>query len=247
MANFYGNLENFLAWPTENDHYGAGIVGDGRIITELNMTPLLAGLAGRNVVLSGFALPTNTSGTPNPITAGTAIVSGVYISGAGTYPITVSYTASSTNWVWLVLVRDSNGRVLRPEITVTAGATKPADPTDSVLLGSVTVNGSGVITATSDFRNSGRVIRGSFAIYDGSTVTPIDYVTGGWTIASVYHEFTVTFPAFLRAPMVRVMQYDTTSTPIWACYAERATSTTTWVRAFGDTNAGDTVNFEIAG
>lgn len=247
MANFYGNLENYLCWPTENDHHGAGVVGDARIITELNLTPLLAGLAGKNCVLSGFALPTNTSGAPNPITAGTAIVSGVYIAGAGAYTLTVSYTASSTNWVWLVLVRDSNGRVLRPEITVTAGATKPADPADSVLLGSVAVNGSGVITATEDFRNSGRVLRGAFRVAGDSSIDTIDYATGGWTVAAGYLTATVTFaPVFLRAPMVSWRKYDD-SAGTWSASSARATSASTHAFAWAASSTSDTFWFEIAG
>lgn len=247
MANFYGNLENYLAWPTENDHYGAGIVGDGRIITELHMTPLLAGLAGRNVVLSGFALPTNTSGTPDPITAGTAVVSGVYISGAGAYPITVSYTVSSTNWVWLVLVRDSNGRVLRPEITVTAGSAKPTDPADSVLLGSVTVNGSGVVTSATDSRDSGRILRGAFRVAGDSSIDTIDYATGGWTVAAGYLTATLTFsPAYLRAPMVSWRKYDD-SAGTWSTAASRATSASTHAFAWAASSTADTFWFEIAG
>ena len=206
MANFYGNLENFLVTPTENDHYGAGIIGDGRIMTELQHVPLLAALCPqRNVVLSGFALPTSGDADASTISAGMAVIAGYYISGAGGYPLSVTYTDSATNWVWLTLIRDGNGRVLRPELqvsTATAADRKPTDPTDSTLLGSVTVNGSGAITATGDFRNSGRFLSGYTTMDGGGALTSVDYLTSGYAITQgAAYICTVTFnPAFLRAP-----------------------------------------------
>jgi hypothetical protein len=247
MANFYGLLSNYLCWPTENDHYGEGVVGDARIITELNMTPLLAGLAGRNCVLSGFALPSSGNAVDGLITPGTAVVSGVYISGAWNRSLSVTYTSSAVNWVWLVLVRDGNGRVLRPEITVLTGALKPTDPSDSVILGSVTVDGSGVVTASSDFRYSGRIVRGGFTVTGDSAIGSIDYGSGAWTIAAGYLTATVTFgTAYLRAPWVKLSRFDDSTSTTYTTIA-RASGAATHAFAWAASSNGDIYNFEIAG
>jgi hypothetical protein len=240
MPNYYDNLANFLVYPTEGDHYGAGVVGDGRLIKELTIAPLYAGMQNR--VIAGFALPSSGAAASGRVAAGTAVVSGYYVTGAGSYTIAAGYTNSATNWVWLVLIR-SAGKVIRPEIQVEVGALKPADPADSVLLGAVVVDGSGTITSAIDCRSQGRVLRGSF-IY-GSSMTSVDYCGGGWTYTIDGAAITVTFTtAFLRAPMVSTWRYVYAEPPVYYAEAIHAGGATYFVTSIA--NASRTV-FRVEG
>jgi hypothetical protein len=216
MPNFYDNLANFSVYPTEGDHYGAGVVGDGRLIKELTITPFYAGLCPqRNVVLAGFALPSSGSAASGRVAAGTAVVSGYYVTGAGAYTIAAGYTNSATNWVWLVLIR-SAGKVIRPEIQVETGTLKPTDPADSVLLGAVIVDGSGTITSAIDCRNSGRRVMGYLLAHresgENATITTVDHASGGWYISNIaLAVITITFTqAFVRTPLAVVLNVGAT-------------------------------------
>lgn len=202
MATVYGNLANYIVNPTENDVYGDGSVGDGRILQELYLARSIykAG-SGVNSIISGFTLPSSGATSAATVAAGSAVVGGYYIFGTDTVDISDALTGTGTWWVWLVMSVDGNGKVDRPELYITSGATRPTEPTEQhTLLGHITVS-STTITGATDYRCQNQVCWGSF-VADGGNVTSVKFGSNNWAWSASGLDVTITWDTpFLVAPV----------------------------------------------
>lgn len=136
---------SMFIFPTVNDVYGAGSVGDGIDIKEDNFAEI-AQIVGRNdFVWSGFT-SSDGGGLVLDVASGTLFVSGYKVESSATENETL--TASNTNYVYGQLTRDGSNNVTGMNIVHnTTGTT----PTDGILLATV-VTGASTITTITDSR-----------------------------------------------------------------------------------------------
>lgn len=185
-------LTTVSVFPTAAD-VGGGVVGGGARFRELLMAPLWASGASRKYVRSGWDALTGT-GLNRTVTQGLAVIDGYCVDGTGQSP-TIAFDPSTTNVLWLQLVKSANKVVGVQLVTQNIAAAALAD---AVRLRHVTTSGSD-ITSQTDVRAEGRVLFGRLARVS-STWTVGDYGSGDWT----HSAGAVTFgTAFRRAPVVQ--------------------------------------------
>lgn len=198
MTEFYAdcNLDDYLVWPTEDDHHGAVYsAGAGLIIREPIWTTTRHSLGSSvNRVISGFVLPSSGDAYPATITAGSAVIAGYLVT--GTANLTGLTFTNTTSYVYLGLVGDGTNvtkPVLYIETARIAAVTKWL-----LFLGTVTAAG-GTISTANDQRTQGRCVYGS--VVAGAIA---EYGSADWTVSSG----TVTFiNNFLKVPTVIVSPY----------------------------------------
>jgi hypothetical protein len=224
-------ISNCLVTPTENDVYGGGSAGDGRILQELYLQKLWRyGQGHAGGVISGFAVPTSDADLTASITAGSAVIGGYYIVTAD--PTSHSFTHTKDTHVWLCLVVDGNSKVTRAEFyyaEATVGAARPTAPTtgySGVLYLGFTTTDDDNITTGEDHRPEGRVAWGTLKS-TGSYIT--DYGSGDWTATYGSGYWTVTFAtAWIRKPCVAVEDAGSATQG----YYDRTNSTTSALRIY---------------
>lgn len=138
MADF--SITNDLVSPTVNDVNG-GVTGDGVNTDEDTAAPWRLGVEG-NYVISGFVLPASSGTLTIDVPTGKAIVSGYYVTVPGNTTLTV--TASSTNHVYLKLIRDGSNHVSSAVYEVNTTGIAPAD---SVKIGMAVASGSAITSS----------------------------------------------------------------------------------------------------
>ncbi len=165
-----------LIFPSVNDVNG-GVSGQGKTLTEANLR--------KRAPLPYFDLPyvksgaagSNAGGLNLNVALGVYCIEGYYVEKTGTESVLL--TASSTNRVWLQLVKDGSGNVtgtswvVRTDTTVPSG--EPSVLTHEVITGASTITtiydtyrgivapGDRIATATPVSSNSGHVAGVDFA------------------------------------------------------------------------------------
>lgn len=185
-------LSNHLVFPTESDVNG-GTTGAGKIGTETHIAALYGSEFPR--VISGFTLPGSGALTQS-LAGGSAVVAGYLVEGTGTYSFT--FAASSTNYMWLTVTKTSG---LVTSVSVQNETSATTFPTDGVLLGTVTTNGSAV-TGSVDLRPQGIILHGLISSA-GAVVSGSGMFKATRTALGTYE---IAFPSgyFRRKPAVLV-------------------------------------------
>lgn len=183
-------------FPTKLD-VGGGVVGGGSRFQELLLAPLFSGFAHR-YVKSGFDTLTG-SGLNRTVNVGVAVVDGYIVSGTGQSP-TLAFSPSTTNVLWLQLVKAPSG----PDIGRVTGAKLVTTNTSTILADAVrlrhAVTSGSDITSQVDVRPEGRMSYGRLNFTTAWNVT--DFGSGDWTLSG---SSVVTFgAAFRRIPMILV-------------------------------------------
>lgn len=131
-------------WPTRNDV--ATTSGDGRYFREQVWASMFAAFQEQDWVQSGFTVPASSVNLTLDVAAGVAFLKGYYVNIPVT--VTVTCTASTTNYIWLELPTSSS-KVTDAYITVNTSGAAPS--TNAILLATA-VAAIGSITSTIDRR-----------------------------------------------------------------------------------------------
>lgn len=137
------NATTPLIQPSQNDVNG-GTSGDGKKALEKYVRELFKALNGISYQISGNALPTSAANLVLIVPAGSAYISGYYVTWAQT---NVTLPSSSTSHIFVKLV-SSGGLASNVQIEDNTSGTYPAD---AIKLGTVVTSGS-AITASTDQR-----------------------------------------------------------------------------------------------
>lgn len=185
-------ISNHYVFPTESDVNG-GVTGAGKVGTEKAISALYGSEFPR--VISGFTLPSSGALTQN-LTGGSAVVAGYLVEGTGTYSFT--FAANATNYMWLIVTKTS-GLVI--SVLVQNETSASTFPTDGILLGTVTTNGSAV-TGSVDLRPQGIILHGLLAS-NGAIVSGSGMFKATRTALGTYE---IAFPSgyFRRKPAILV-------------------------------------------
>lgn len=167
-------------FPSVNDVNG-GVAGQGKTLTEANLKALQEmPYLDRPYVKSGAVL-SNGGGLNLNVGTGHYMIDGRWVYKDATESVLL--TASSTNRVWLQLVKDGSGNVTGTQWVVQTSASVPAD---AVLVGEV-VTGAGTITTIyTSFRG---IITPGTLLGTGSAVTTATQTPGASTRGTAISTF----------------------------------------------------------
>jgi hypothetical protein len=97
---------NETVWPSANDV--APTLGNGKLLLERRMTPWRLGTE-RNYIVSGGLGPSSSTNLDISMPTVTAIINGYYVNVPGSTTVTC---INGTNYIYLMLNRDGNGKVI---------------------------------------------------------------------------------------------------------------------------------------
>lgn len=117
-------------FPSTNDVYGAGSIGDGNILAESSLATLFAALArSQNYVLSGLTVSATYPDLEIDVASGVTLIEGYRVTSSA--PLSATLAANDTNYIYLQLTRDGSNNVTGAQLVANVtGST----PTDSVLI-----------------------------------------------------------------------------------------------------------------
>jgi len=133
-------------FPSVNDVYGSGSAGDGKNLSESNITDVIKTLTSdKNFVHSGFQVPATDPDLTIEVLGGQAVINGYWVTVG--LPENITLTASSTNYVYLKLTKDGSGNVTAASYEDNTTGTPPAD---SVLVFTAETSASAITSTSSD-------------------------------------------------------------------------------------------------
>ena len=134
------NATTPLIQPSQNDVNG-GVSGDGKKALEKYVRELFKAVNGISYQITGSALPTSAANLVLIVPAGSAFISGYYVTWAAT---NVTLPASSTSHIFVKLI-SSGGLSTNVQIEDNTSGTYPAD---AIKLGTVVTSGTAITSST---------------------------------------------------------------------------------------------------
>lgn len=146
------NVVTPLVYPSQNDLHGTGPTGDGNTALEKYNREIFKAVQTESYFLSGTALPTTAADRNLIVPAGSAYISGYYVTWAQT---TVALPASVTSHIFVALMF-SGGLVSAVQIVDNTTGTAPSD---SIKFGTVVTSASAITSSTDQRLFGGTRIR----------------------------------------------------------------------------------------